>query len=531
MATVGNGLERKGNEMVFGLRELAAEKGADWALDDDVGRLTWAESNERVNRLMNGIRGLGLDVGDCVGLLGGNRREWIEAVGAANGDGKPWVPINWHFSADEIAYVLTNSGAKLLIADAEYGTKALEAADRAEVAFRVAYGGSIDGFMDYDDLLASSSAEEPDGQTAGQVITYTSGTTGHPKGVVPSTSTLGGDLEAANAPLAGFMELIGVPTADGVAYCGAPLYHSGPLLFGLVPHMLGSQLILRRKWDAAEMLGLIEQESVTTVYAVPTHFTRLLKLPTETRDAFDLSSLKCVYHTAAPCPPDVKRQMIDWWGPVINELYGASEGGIGLAFICNSQEWLAHPGTVGRPLPTTGVHIFDDDGNEVGTNVPGHIYLRSLIGTDFSFLGDDDKTQSVHKEPGLFTYGDIGYLDDDGFLYLSDRKIDMIISGGVNIYPAEIEGVLVQHPAVADVGVFGVPNDEFGEEVKAAVELADGYDEAAVEIELRNLCREKLAGYMIPRSFDFGALPRTPTGKLPKRELRARYWEGTGRSI
>jgi long-chain acyl-CoA synthetase len=216
---------------------------------------------------------------------------------------------------------------------------------------------------------------------------------------------------------------------------------------------------------------------------------------------------------------------------VINELYGASEGGIGVGFICDSEEWLAHPGTVGRPLPTTGVHIFDADGNEVGTNEPGQIYLRSLIGTDFSFLGDDDKTRSVHKEPGLFTYGDIGYLDDDGFLYLSDRQIDMIISGGVNIYPAEIEAVLLQHPAVADVGVFGVPNEEFGEEVKAAVELADGTDEAAVEIELRNLCREKLAGYMVPRSFDFGPLPRTPTGKLPKRELRARYWEGVGRSI
>jgi long-chain acyl-CoA synthetase len=516
--------------MAYGTREFAAERGDDWALDDDVGRLTWGESNERSNRLINGIRGLGLAHGDVVAILGGNRREWAEAAVAANGDGRIWVPVNWHFSVDEIAYVLENSSAKLLVADAAYADKAAGAAERAGTDIRVAYGGPIDGFTDYDDLLAASSADEPDGQVSGQVMVYTSGTTGHPKGVVPNQRNVGLDLETASVPVNMFLELIGVPT-DGTTYLGAPLYHAGPLVFGLVPHMLGSRLILRRTWDAEEMLRLIQDEQVNAAYAVPTHFVRLLKLPEEVRNAYDVSSLECVYHTAAPCPPAVKQAMIDWWGPVINELYGASEGGVGTGFVCTSEEWLAHPGTVGKALPTTEPHIIDDEGNELGPNEVGQIYVRNLLGSDFEFLGDEEKTDSVHREPGLFTFGDIGYLDEDGFLYLSDRKIDMIISGGVNIYPAEIEAVLAASPLVADVSVFGIPNDEFGEEVKAAVELVDGVDAADAEVELRNLCREKLAGYMVPRSFDFGPLPRTPTGKLPKRILRARYWEGTDRNI
>ncbi|MEM9516570.1 MAG: AMP-binding protein [Actinomycetota bacterium] len=517
--------------MAYGLRDFAEQWGDDWALDDDVGQLSWAEGNDRTNRLINGLRGLGLQHGDTVAIVGGNRREWIEAVGAAGGDGKRWVPVNWHFSPDEIAYVLENSEASLVIADAEYGDKVAEAADAVGVTHRVAYGGPLDGFLSYDDLLASASAAEPDGQVSGDVMIYTSGTTGRPKGVVSNTSRIGADLEEANAPTAMFMEMLGIPTQGGIAYNSAPLYHGGPLVFALVPHSLGSKLVLRRKWDGADALRLIDEFDVTTVYAVPTHFTRLLRLPEATRSAFDGSSLECVFHTAAPCPPDIKRQMIEWWGPVINEFYGASEGGFATSLSCGSEEWLTHPGTVGKPLPMAQVHILDDDGKELGPNETGRVFMRSLIGSDFEFLGDDDKTTLVHKEPGVFTYGDVGHVDEEGFLYLSDRDIDMVISGGVNIYPAEIEGVLMAHPSVADVSVFGVPNDEFGEEVKAAVELVDRADPSTVEVELRNVCREKLAGYMVPRSFEFMELPRTPTGKLPKRLLRAKYWEGTGRTI
>jgi long-chain acyl-CoA synthetase len=497
---------------------------------DEFAELTWGETDARTNQLVTALRGLGLGTGDVVGLLGGNRHEWTETLAAGMHTSAVVVPINWHFSVDEIAYVLQNSGAGALVADAEYAEKAAAAADQAGVRLRLAFGGPIEGFADYEDLLASASSDEPEGQGAGTIMWYTSGTTGRPKGVKSSLVEVGGDPAVALAPLEMFVDLLGLPKADGTVLCNAPVYHAGPLVFCLFPASLGSRLIMRRNWDAEETLRLIDQYQVTTGYAVPTHFTRLLRLPDETRSAFDGSSLRSVYHTAAPCPPEIKRQMIDWWGPVINELYGASESG-GAGAICSSEQWLAKPGTVGAPLPTTEILIVDDDGQGLGSGEVGQIYMRNLLGADFEYLGDEEKTDSAHLEPAVFTFGDIGYVDGDGYLFLSDRKIDMIISGGVNIYPAEIESLLITHSAVADVGVIGVPNDEFGEEVKAVVQLVDGHDSADVESELRQLCRDRLAGYMVPRSFDFAELPRTATGKLLKRRLREPYWEDTGRSI
>ena len=342
---------------------------------------------------------------------------------------------------------------------------------------------------------------------------------------------MGGDPKEATDRLALLMGLYGMPDSEGkVVLCNAPLYHAGPLALCGVPFILGATLILRRKWDAEETLRLIDEHQVTNYYAVPTHFARLLKLPDSVRSAFSGSSLEYVIHTAAPCPPEVKRKMIEWWGPVVYELYGASEGG-GVGTLVNSEQWLSKPGTVGLPTAITEVMIVGEHGEQLAPNEVGQIYVRSLLGIDFEYLGDEEKTQGAHLEPGVFSYGDVGYVDDDGYLFLSDRKIDMIISGGVNIYPAEIESVLMTHPRVADCGVFGVPNDEFGEEVKAAVELLPGSDPERVRVELTNLCREKLAGFMVPRSYDFGDLPRTATGKLPKRELRAKYWEGSGRTI
>ncbi|MEM8620281.1 MAG: AMP-binding protein [Actinomycetota bacterium] len=518
--------------MTVALREHADQRGDEWSLDDGAGRITWAEENERTNRLIHGLRNLGLRAGDTVAILGGNRREWVEAASAASYSSLVFVPVNWHFSVDEAAYVLSNSGAQAMIADVEYRDTAHAAAERAGLDVRVAYGGSIDGFTDYDDLLAASSPAEPVDQGAGRPMFYTSGTTGRPKGVVPAVDTVGDDPRTLLQQRVDRVVSMQIPTDDGIAYNGAPLYHAGPLVFAYIPHDAGSRLILRRKWNAAEMLALIESERITTAYAVPTHFARLLKLPDEVRHAHDLSSLRTVWHTAAPCPPDVKRRMIEWWGPVIYELYGASEGGPGgTSFTCTSEEWLAHPGTVGKPNPNTEVHILDDDNNDLAPNEVGQIYVRSRNGGDFKYLSDDDKTASVHLAPGMYSFGDIGYMDDDGFLHLSDRQIDMIVSGGVNIYPAEIEAALFEHELVADCSVFGIPNDDFGEEVKAAVELVDGADPAAAEAPLKRHCREKLAGYKVPRSFDFGPLPRTATGKLPKRLVRARYWEGTGRSI
>jgi long-chain acyl-CoA synthetase len=498
----------RGNEVVAGLLDRVAARGDDLAIADEFESYTWREFNVRQNQLVHGLRGLGLGLGDTIALLGNNRHEWLETLGASSVIGTVLVPINWHFSVDEIAYVLENSGATALIADAEFADNALAAAEQAGVRTRIAYGGPIAGFTDFEDVVASGSPDEPADEVAGGTMFYTSGTTGRPKGVKSSILAIGGDPGEANEKLKLLLNLFLMPDPDGnVVLCNAPLYHAGPLAFCGIPFSLGATIALRRKWDAQETLDLIDEYAVTHYYAVPTHFSRMLKLADE-----------------------VKRQMIDWWGPVIFELYSASEGA-GCGTAVNSEDWLARPGTVGTPNPVTELLIIGEDGAQLGPNEVGQIYMRSLIGSDFEYLGDEEKTKGAHLEPGVFSFGDIGYVDDDGFLFLSDRKIDMIISGGVNIYPAEIESVIVSHPQVADVGVFGVPNDEFGEEVKAAVELLPGADPVEVEADLRRLCREKLAGYMAPRSYDFGELPRTATGKLPKRELRAKYWEGTGRSI
>jgi len=515
--------------MVATLAERVALRGDEIALIDEFGRFTWREFDERQNRLLHALRGLGLGVGDTVALLGGNRHEWVEVLAVGGSLGLVTVPINWHFSADEVSYILENSGAAALVADVEFADNAAAAAEQAGVPIRISFGGSIDGFTDFEELVAAGDPAEPDDQAAGATMFYTSGTTGRPKGVRSTLQAVGGDPVAAVDQLNGLMTLYKIP-AEGVVLCNAPLYHAGPLAACLIPFVLGAQLVLRRKWDAAETLSLIDQHEVTGYYAVPTHFTRLLRLPEETRAAFSGQSLKSVLHTAAPCPREVKRQMIEWWGPVITELYGASEGA-GTGAVVTSEEWLQKPGTVGIAIPTTEILILGEGGERLGSGEVGQIYLRSLFGIDFEYLGDEEKTKGAHLEPSVFSFGDIGYLDEDGYLFLSDRKIDMIISAGVNIYPAEIESTIFSHPAVADVGVFGIPNEEFGEEVKAAVELVPGSDEGTVEAELRQLCREHLAGYMVPRSFEFGELPRTETGKLPKRVRRDRYWEGTGRTI
>ena len=520
-----------GFDMVAGLQDRVAARGEQLALVDEFASYTWSEFNTRQNRLVHGLRGLGLGVGDTIALLGNNRHEWIETLSASGLIGTVLVPVNWHFSVDEIAYVLQNSGATALVADAEFSEHAAAAAELAGVPTRVSYGGPITGFTDFEEVVASGSPDEPIGEVAGGTMFYTSGTTGRPKGVKSNLLAVGGDPSEMTDKLRLLLSLYLMPEPDGnVVLCNAPLYHAGPLAFCGIPFTLGATMVLRRKWDGEETLDLIDRYSVTHYYAVPTHFSRMLKLPQAIKDTFSGASLQYALHTAAPCPPAVKRQMIDWWGPVIFELYGASEGG-GCGTAVNSEDWLSKPGTVGTPTPVTELLIIGDDGARLGPNEVGQIYMRSLIGIDFEYLGDEEKTKGAHLEPGVFSFGDVGYVDDDGYLFLSDRKIDMIISGGVNIYPAEIESVIVTHPSVADVGVFGVPNDEFGEEVKAAVELLAGADPVEVEADLRRLCREKLAGYMCPRSYDFGALPRTATGKLPKRELRAKYWEGAGRSI
>jgi long-chain acyl-CoA synthetase len=288
---------------------------------------------------------------------------------------------------------------------------------------------------------------------------------------------------------------------------------------------------MRHKFDPAETLALIDEHEVTNIHLVPTQFIRMLKLEDEHKGKFKGASLEIVWHGAAPCSPDVKKEMIEWWGPVISEYYGSTEGSI--VTTIHSEDWMARPGALGLPTATVEIMIIKDDGTKAEVGESGQIYVKNLMGTDFEYHNDPEKTANAHLEPGVFTFGDIGYIDEEGYLFMSDRKIDMIISGGVNIYPAEIEHVLVTHPAVVDAAVFGIPNDEFGEEVKAAVELVEGAvgDDALAE-ELIAYCKERLAGFKAPRSIDFEEeLPRNPTGKLMKRILRDKYWEGMERKI
>ncbi len=517
------------------LKSILDEKGDELALGDEDSSFTLSEVNARVNRLIHGLRGLGLAVGDPVAVLSNNRNEYLEVNGAVSHAGWVLVPVNWHLVADEIAYILADSGTKAIFAEADLldvANKAIEIAGLPDIKilFSGAKAAKGKGWLDYEDLLDGASPEEPEDQSGGANMFYTSGTTGKPKGVRSTAMRPGQDLDALIQTIAGLGGLLGIRGVKTLI--NSPLYHAGPFACAAVTSALGGAIVLRRKFDPVESLQLIQDESIGQAYFVPTHFVRFLKLDDGTKKKFDLSSLENVWHTGAPCPPDVKRQIIEWWGPVLSEYYGASEG-LGSGTFVTSAEWLAKPGTVGKALPTCLVLILDDAGNAVKTGEIGQVWFKSLIGADFEYAGAPEKTKEAHKEPGTYTYGDVGHLDEDGFLFLSDRKIDMIVSGGVNIYPAEIESVLITHPKIADVAAFGVPNDEFGEEVKAAVQLvADIEPTPELEAELRTFAKEKLAGYKNPRSWDFHEdFPRTPTGKLQKRLLRDPYWEGRTRSI
>jgi len=498
---------------------LVAERGDELALADDHGTSTWSELAERTNRLIDVLRGEGLGPGDTFALLMGNRREAFEAFWAAAHLGTTFVPVNWHWTADELAYVVADAGAKAVIVDERF----------AETVTEAGVGPAIATGEDYEGRLAAASADEPDVASFGGPMFYTSGTTGRPKGVR-------GALAGGPATPSELIQLVAGGVADFVPTAGrtllaGPVYHSAQWAFSFLPMVTGSAVVMRHHFDPAEAVRLIDEHAVTNVHLVPVQFKRLLDLPAAVREGLDGSSLEAVWHGAAPCPAPWKRAMIEWLGPKVHEYYGSTEG----SFISriSAEEWLERGGSVGRPLPTVEVMVLDDDGEPVAPGESGTLWFRSLLGMDFEYHNDPDKTAAAHREPGVFTTGDIGYLDEDGYLWLSDRKIDMIISGGVNIYPAEIETVLAGHPAVADVAVIGVPDEEYGEQVKAVVQVVDGVAPSdALADELTALCRAKLAGYKRPRSIDWSdQLPRSEAGKLLKRELRAPYWEGTGRSI
>ncbi len=497
-------------------------------VDPDGNETTFGELAALTNRYVHGLRARGMGPGDVVAVVLPNGPDMLALFLAAMQAGFYFVPVNWHLVGPEVGHILEDSGAKVFICHERFGDVGVAAADIAGVPAEGRFAvGDVKGFEPLAGLEEGQPSTAPGNRTAGAPMQYTSGTTGRPKGVRRPLTGL--EPEAVAERNAGFLSLFGIrPFEDNVHICGSPLYHTAVLVWASGSVQIGHAVVLMDKWTPEEMLRLIERYRVTQSHMVPTQFNRLLGLPAEVRDRHDLSSLRSMVHGAAPCPNETKEKMIRWWGPVLIDYYAATEGG---GTLITSEEWLERPGSVGRPWPNSEVTIFDDEGNEVPPGQPGQVYMR-MGGSDFEYHKDEEKTKAARMK-GYFTVGDIGYLDEDGYLYLCDRKSDMIISGGVNVYPAEIESELLSHPKIVDVAVFGIPHSDWGEEIKAVVETADGVEPSEeLTAEILQFAASRLAKFKLPRSVDYVAeMPRDPNGKLYKRKLRDPYWEGKQRAI
>jgi long-chain acyl-CoA synthetase len=482
--------------------------------------LTYQELSQRADQYANFFRKLGCQTGDGIAFTLDNCPEFFAICIGALRSGLYYTAISTYLSPAETRYIVEDCGARLYISSAQFASAAAELGRMiASKLDLFSLGGDIEGYLPLEDEVAAMPAEAIADETKGQDLLYSSGTTGQPKGVKieltgESPETMSDNTQAV-ARLYGF-------SADTVYLSPAPLYHAAPLRFNLVTLLFGGTSIIMRRFEPLAALQAIEKYRCTHSQWVPTMFIRMLKLPEAERRRHDVSSMRVAIHAAAPCPVSVKERMIEWWGPVIHEYYAGTEGS-GFCAVA-SKDWLEHKGTVGRPL-FGAVHIVDDDGNELGTGDIGTIYFSG--GTDFEYLNDPAKTRTAYNEKGWSTLGDVGFVDQDGFLYLTDRKSYTIISGGVNIYPQEAEDVLVMHPKVADAAVFGIPDEDMGEQVKAVVQLVDAVDEGpAMAGELITYCRDHLSTIKCPKSIDFiEVLPRHATGKLYKRLLRDQYWD------
>jgi long-chain acyl-CoA synthetase len=484
------------------------------AVTTDTTELSWSELERRGRRLAQAIRAAGLDEGDAVAILSPNRIEWAELVLGNARAGTRYVPLNWHCTVPELAALLADSGAKLLVTDHAHAAAGREAAATSGVGRVIELGEEYDAWRD------AASDEVLEEGRLGAALQYTGGTTGPSRGVIrPDTHGTTSQFADVHGRWAA---LTGMPR-EGRALLVTPAYHAlgGAVLRSAL--VAGLPLTILDRWNEELVLRTIEDHRITATAMVPTQFLRLLKLDPDTRRHYDVSSLQWVLHTAAPCPAWAKHAMIEWFGPVVVELYGSSEGAG--PFVCTSAEWLERPGTVGRPRGAMDVTIVDEDGEDLPHGEVGMVYVRRQDGAP-EYHGDPEKTAAMQLPDGRFTVGDMGWLDEDGYLFLADRRVDLVLTGGSNVYPAEIEAVLSEHPTVGDVAVFGLPDPEWGQVVMAVVEPAPGQ---LVDVrELTDHCREQLASYKVPKRIEVvPSLPREASGKLKKRLLRDRYVDQT----
>ena len=490
---------------------------------------TFKQYEDRCNQVAHLLRSAGLQRGDHISVFMENCPEFLEVQGAAERTGLYYTLVNSHLSAEEVAYIVTDSRSRAFFsstAKTETAEAAAELCPDVERLFMVGAGTSRGRWEPYEETLAGFPAEPVPDESMGSAMLYSSGTTGHPKGIIRALPE--GAPEDQPDQSMYFRYVWGL--RDGMVYLNpAPLYHSAPQRSVSLALSMGCTSVVMERFDPEDWLRLVQKYRVTHCQMVPTMFTRLLRLPDEVRLKYDTSSLERIIHAAAPCPVPIKRAMIEWVGPILNEYYAATEGN-GMTFV-ESKEWLEHPGTVGKCL-LGEMHILDEDGNECPTGTDGTVWFKGA--TNFEYFNDPAKTAENRTPDGqMSTVGDVGHVDEEGYLYLTDRKTYMIISGGVNIYPQETENLLATHPKVLDVAVLGVPNEDLGEEVKAVVQLVDPAGAGPeMESELIRFCREHLARFKCPRSVDFvDELPRLPTGKLYKRLLRDKYWQGHQSSI
>jgi len=495
------------------------------ALFSPNGDRTWSELNRRANQLARVFRARGLKSGDAVALLAHNAPEFVETWAATQRVGLRITAVNWHQSPEIIAYVIDNCDARALVASARFAQAAIEGANLSrQLVLKLAFAGAIDGFEDYATTIAKENEADITDPEVGSTMLYTSGTTGRPKGVYRKTRPVVSQLtNVANATAKWN------PDKD-VSLLTGPLYHAAPLGLNLVlPINAGVATALMDKWDAEETLRVIEMRKATHTHLVPTMMHRMLQLPEAVRKNYDVSSMRWIIHGAAPCPAHVKSAMMEWFGPALYEYFSATEGG---GVWIEPQDWLRKPGTVGRAVPGVEVKLLDIDGEPVPTGEDGLIYVKAPETGRFEYYKEPAKTESSYRD-NWFTLGDVGRFDEEGFLFLTGRTAELIISGGVNIYPVEIDEVLIRHEAIADAAVVGVPNEDWGEEIKAVVELKPGWaSDPSTAQSILDFARDNLPGFQRPRTVDFiAALPRSPAGKVLRAQVREPYWRGRSKKI